>query len=116
MRRLRHWPQTAARLIARPAIVIAALGLQACDLNVTVTGVVRDPSGRPLQGVAVTLETPGREPDRATTIADGTFNVGIVGAEPRQTRISFHKDGFQEVARELGEDARPTMEVTLSPN
>ena len=116
MRRFRHCTQAAARFIAGPAVVVAALGLQACDLNVTVTGVVRDPSGRPIQHVAVTLETPGREPDRATTTADGAFNVGIVGADPRQTRISFHKDGFKDVARELGEDARPTIDVTLSSN
>jgi hypothetical protein len=97
------------------SLLIAALGLAACDLNVTVTGVVRDPSGRPIQDVAVTLQTPGREPHRARTIVDGTFNVGIVGADPRQTRISFHKDGFNDVARELGEEARPAMDVTLTP-
>lgn len=107
--------QAAARFGGRPAILIAALSFAACDLNVTVTGVVRDPSGRPIQDVDVTLQTPGREPDRTKTIVDGTFNVGIVGADPRQTTISFHKDGFQDVARELGEEARPTIDVTLTP-
>jgi len=98
------------------AAIAAAAGLAACDLNVTVTGVVRNPSGVPLENVAVTLQTPGREPDRASTIGDGSFNVGIVGADPRRTRISFHKDGFQDVARELGDEPRPTLEITLVPN
>jgi hypothetical protein len=116
MGRFRRWGQGVAGLGWRPAILAGALGFAACDLNVTVTGIVRDPSGRPIQDVAVTLQTPGREPDRARTVVDGTFNVGIVGADPRQTRISFHKDGFQDVARELGEEARPTIDVTLMPN
>jgi hypothetical protein len=98
------------------ALVTAAVELAACDLNVTASGVVRDPSGAPLKNVAVTLQAPGREPDRSTTVSDGSFTVGIVGADPRQTRISFHKDGFRDVVRELGEEARPTMEVTLIPD
>ena len=113
---LRHRRPAAARFGAYVAILTAVMGLAACDLNVTVTGVVRDPSGRPIQDVEVTLQTTGREPDKARTIADGTFNVGIVGADPRATRISFHKEGFQDVARELGEQARPTIDVTLVPN
>jgi hypothetical protein len=113
---LRTWRAATARFGFSVAMVTASAGPAGCDLNVTVTGVVRDPSGAPLQDVAVTLQTPGREPDRTTTTSDGTFNVGIVGADPRKTKVSFHKDGFQDVARDLGEEARPAMEVTLVPN
>jgi hypothetical protein len=38
-------------------------------------------------------------------MSDGTFNVGMVGADPRKTQVSFHKNGFRDVARELGEEA-----------
>jgi hypothetical protein len=69
-----------------------------------------------LQDVAVTLQTAGREPDTARTVGDGSFNVGIVGADPSQTRISFHKDGFRDVEKALGGQARPTLQVTLIPN
>jgi hypothetical protein len=116
MSRLRTWRAATAKFGFSMAMLTASASPAGCDLNVTVTGVVRDPSGVPLQDVAVTLQTPGREPDRARTTSDGTFNVGIVGADPRKTRVSFHKDGFQDVARDLGEEARPTMEVTLIPN
>lgn len=97
-------------------LAAAGLGIAACDLNVTVSGIVRDASGAPIEDVAVTLQTVGRQPDRTKTASDGTFNVGIVGADPRQTRISFHKDGFQEFAQGLDGEARPTMEVTLVRN
>jgi hypothetical protein len=96
--------------------VAAVVGLAACDLNVTVSGVVRDSSGAPLQDVAVTLQTVGREPDKARTGSDGSFNVGIVGADPRQTRISFQKDGFRDFAKGLDGEARPMMQVTLVRN
>ena len=104
------------KLRTTPLVVIAIIGLAACDLNVTVSGVVRDASGTPLEDVAVTLQTAGREPDRTKTTSDGSFNVGIVGADPKQTRISFHKDGFQDLAKGLDGEARPTMEVTLVRN
>jgi hypothetical protein len=107
---------TSAKGRALPFIAAAVLGLAACDLNVTVSGVVRDTSGAPLEDVAVTLQTAGREPDRTKTLGDGSFNVGIVGADPRQTQISFHKDGFQDLAKGLDGEARPTMEVTLLRN
>ena len=105
-----------AKVRAMAFIVAAVLGVGACDLNVTVSGVVRDASGAPLEDVAVTLQTAGREPDRAKTIGDGSFNVGIVGADPHQTQISFHKDGFQDLVKGLDGEARPTMLVTLLRN
>lgn len=112
-----HCERSATGRLVRVAVVLAlAIGLGACDLNVTVSGVVRDPSGAPLEDVDVTLQTPGREPDRTKTINDGSYNVGIVGADPKQTRISFQKLGFREQAQQLGDDPRPTIEVTLVPN
>jgi hypothetical protein len=92
------------------------LSLAACDPYVTVTGVVREPSGAPLPEVVVTLQTNGREPDRSTTGVDGSFNVGIVGADPRRTHISFRKDGFRQVDQVVGEEESRAMDVTLLPN
>lgn len=97
-------------------MVAVALGLVACDPYVTVTGVVREPSGAPLPDVVVTLQTVGREPDRATTSDDGSFNVGIVGADPQRTRISFQKEGFKQLDEVVGKEEGRTMEVTLLPN
>jgi hypothetical protein len=85
----------------------------ACDENVTVTGVVRSQTAAPVPGVSVTLETSGRAPDKATTGEDGSFNVGIVGADPRRTRIHFEKTGFIPQERNLGREARSTMNIVL---
>ena len=95
------------------AVAIAVTG-SACDSYVTVDGVVRDPSGAPLQDVAVELETPGRAIHPAKTASDGSFDVGIVGAEWRKTSISFRKDGYQDMRRGLGAE-QSTMNVTLRP-
>jgi hypothetical protein len=89
--------------------------LGACDQNVSVTGAVRDPGGRALEDVVVTLETSGRAPDVAHTDKDGTFNVGIVGADPRKTHLSFRKEGYLAQARDLDGEARPTLAIVLVP-
>lgn len=95
------------------AVAIAVTG-SACDPYVTVDGVVRDPSGAPLQDVAVELETANRAVHPAKTASDGSFDVGIVGAEWRKTSITFRKDGYQDLRRGLAEE-RSTMNVTLRP-
>jgi hypothetical protein len=95
--------------------VVFAVVLAGCDQNVSVTGAVRDPGGRALEDVVVTLETPGRTPDVAHTAKDGSFNVGIVGADPRRTHLSFRKEGYVAQARDLDGDARPTLAIVLAP-
>jgi len=87
----------------------------ACDPYVTVTGVVQDKSGSPIQGVIVELETAGRMPHRSETTSNGSFHIGMVGADPRSTSVSFRKDGYQDVRRNVGERPRPTINVTLVP-
>lgn len=110
-------PCRSARLgTIRPVAIAAYLvGLLACDPYVTVTGVVRESSGGPLADVTVTLRTVGREPDIARTVSDGKFNVGMVGADPRKTSISFTKTGFRGIEETVGEEERRMMEVTLDP-
>lgn len=63
--------------------------------------------------VSVVLRTTGREPHLAKTGSDGAFDVGIVGADPRATYISFSKDGYQPHEEVVGEEERRTMAVTL---
>ena len=96
-------------------MAVVALGLAACDPYVKVTGVVREPSGTPLENVTVTLTMPGREPDIDTTANDGNFNVGIVGADSEKTSIAFRKDGFQPIEELVGRQEQRTMAVTLLP-
>jgi hypothetical protein len=114
----RATPDVVARTLRRKlnraaAAVGIAFGLIACDPYVDVEGVIRDSSGAPLPDVAVTLTMPGRVPDRATTASDGSYNVGIVGADSKRTLISFRKVGFKPVEAVVGKPDQRTMDVTL---
>jgi len=100
--------------LALTAMFVALIPV-ACDEYVTVSGVVSDPSGLALHDVAIVLRTPGREPHVSRTAEDGSFKVGIVGADPRNTRVAVRKEGFEEFERELGKETRVTMAITLSP-
>lgn len=91
-----------------------AIGSAACDPVVNPTGTVRDPAGVPLEHVRVTLETQGRSASRETS-KDGTFDVGIVGADPRKTQISFEKPGYTSITQPLGSEDRPVLTITLAP-
>lgn len=104
-----------SRIRRLAAIGLLAIELGGCDPYVKVSGVVRQPSGAPLAEVTVVLRTAGREPHRAQTGNDGAFEVGIVGADPRATYISFARDGFQPVEEVVGDEERRAMEVTLQP-
>lgn len=102
--------------VKRLALAVAvAVAASACDWNVIVTGVVRDPAGVPVEDVAVELQTTGRAPRRTKTAKNGAFDVGFIGADPRSISISFRKDGYQDVRRNLGADPEPTINVTLVP-
>jgi hypothetical protein len=103
---------SARQLGIAAAVAIGSIG---CDPYVKVTGVVRESSGAPLAGVNVTLETADREPRSDTTASDGTFHVGMIGADPRLTYISFERDGFQRIQEVVGEEEQRTMEVKLLP-
>jgi hypothetical protein len=100
--------------VSRAAAVVAvAFGLAACDAYVRLEGVVRDPSGAPLPNVAVTLAMPGQLPDETTTASDGSYNVGLIGADSKQTRISFRKDGYKSFEKVVGKPDQQRMDVTL---
>jgi Carboxypeptidase regulatory-like domain len=63
-------PATQARL--------AAAGLRAGPRSVhLLTGVVRDPNGRPLGGVCVTAAGPDLRPSFAVTAADGRYEIAV---------------------------------------
>jgi carboxypeptidase family protein len=95
----------------------AALSCQrssSADSSVNVDGTVHDRSGVPLADVVVTLSAPEREPDSVMTAADGSFSVGLTGAVPQRTHISFHKSGYKALEQSLGEEASPRMNIALA--
>jgi hypothetical protein len=96
------------------AVVVVAFGLTACDPYVRMEGVVRDRSGAPVPDVAVTLTMPGQLPDKTTTATDGSYNVGLIGADSKQTRISFEKNGFKSFEKVVGKPDQQTLDVTLT--
>jgi hypothetical protein len=92
------------RLFTIPtSLVSSELGLNpALFLPTAIAGYLGRPSGAPLAEVTVVLRTTGREPHQARTGNDGSFDVGIVGADPRATYISFARDGFQPIEEVVG--------------
>lgn len=97
------------------AIALIALVTAGCDEEVFVKGVVRDPTGAPLTGATITFTSPGRPADTAKTSNDGTFNVGMIGADPSKAHVSFEKEGFQKVERSLEGRPQWAMDITLTP-
>lgn len=98
-----------------PLIALVTFTTAGCDEDVFVKGVVRSPSGAPLPGATVTFTSPGRPVDTVKTPADGTFNVGMIGADPNKARVSFEKEGFQTVERSLEGRPQWAMDITLMP-
>jgi hypothetical protein len=104
-----------AKLNRLAAVATLTVGSLRCDPYVKVTGTVREPSGAPLAGVLVTLATAGRESRWDTTGGDGRFHVGLVGADPRLTSITFDHVGYQHIQRMVGEEEQQAIDVTLLP-
>jgi hypothetical protein len=104
-----------ARVCRWRAIALIAIGMLGCDEEVFVKGIVRGPTGAPLEGVSVTFTNPGQAAYSVKTPSDGTFRVGMINADPERANVSFEKDGFQRVERSL--DGRPqwAMDITLTP-
>lgn len=97
--------------IAMNAVLLLAAA--ACDSSIRVSGTVRDPHGNPLDGVAVTLQSEDRGPHVTTTANDGSFGVGIVGADAHRTRLIFTRAGYKNLEVPLGDTEH--MVVTLEP-
>jgi hypothetical protein len=104
-----------ARVWRWSAAVLIAIGMMGCDEEVFVKGIVRGPTGAPLEGASVTFTNPGQAAYSVKTLSDGTFRVGMINADPEKAIVSFEKDGFQKVERSL--DGRPqwAMDITLTP-
>jgi hypothetical protein len=97
------------------AVALIAFASAGCDEDVFVKGIVRDPSGSPLEGVTVTFTSPGMPPISATTPTDGTFNVGIINAHTDTSWVGFEKQGFRQVKQTLDGWPQWQMDITLTP-
>jgi hypothetical protein len=101
------------RAAAFIACVLAAATI-ACDPTVQVEGTVHDSQGKPLEGVTVTLQSEGRQPHQTVTAKDGTFGLGIVGAEAGQTKLVFQKDGYVTREQPLTDAHIHNLQVVLA--
>jgi hypothetical protein len=105
-------------VVSKAAWVILSIVLAAtiaCDPSIRVEGTVHDRQGTPLEGVTVILQSEERGPHNTVTAKDGSFGIGIVGAEPRQTKLLFQKDGYKSLEMPLGNEYASKMNVTLEP-
>ena len=88
----------------------------ACDPTLTVTGTVCDRQGNPLADVTVLLQSEGRrEPHKSMTAKDGSFGIGMVGADPGQTTLLFEKEGYKSVRMPVSHEPTREVHVTLEP-
>jgi hypothetical protein len=92
------------------------LACSGCDPVVDVSGTVADHNGAPLEGVQVTLTTANRAPDSVKTAKNGSFVVGLVGADPKKTRVSFSKQGYKTQEQPVGKEERVILKITLLPD
>lgn len=99
----------------RVAGALLSLCLLACDTVVEVQGIVRGPSGAPMEGVDVTMASPGIPPLVKQSGTDGTFHVVVINADPDKAAVSFRKEGFVIVERKLDGFERWAMDITLIP-
>jgi len=93
--------------------LVLAFAIVACDPVIKVQGTVRDRNGNPLENVTVSLQTEGRLPHKTVTAKDGSFAVGIVGADPRDTKLVFQKEGYKTVEKALGNEHGTAVDATL---
>jgi hypothetical protein len=97
------------------AWAVTGLMIGACDPTVRVTGVVRGVDGKPLADVTVTVQAERRGPHVSTTAPDGSFAVGVVGAKPERTKVSFQRAGYQPLHRVLGAGRPTSFTIVLEP-
>lgn len=85
------------------------------DSAKTISGVVLDPQGKPVEGARVYFtETPAPMPDIAVmTGGDGRFQVGA--GRPGVYRIAAAADEFGTVEIEFDPAKKSTLELRLKP-
>jgi hemoglobin/transferrin/lactoferrin receptor protein len=84
-------------------------------LSLTILGVVSDPSGRPVSGAVVRLQTPHTDVAVQRTALDGSFRFSP--AVPGVFLLRVEKDGFapwtRPMAIDAGKETRITVELAL---
>jgi hypothetical protein len=98
---------------ARRAVLIAFAFLLACDPVIRVKGIVHDQNGTPLDEVTVTLNVEGRPSYTASTAKDGSFHIGMVGAKPERTNLTFQKRGYRTIQERVRSARTSGLDITL---
>lgn len=88
------------------------------DPLIRVKGTVRDNQGKLLEGVTTTLENKKNGEIRKVdldkiTKADGNFEFTVIGAVPDNLRLTFKKEGFKVVEREIIPSGETIVDVVL---
>ena len=94
--------------LAVPGIARAQAATSAASGR-AVTGVVRDATGRPIEGVEVRMDA------RPVAITDsaGLFRIGIAGGA---TSLAFRRLGYEPATRAIAPTDTATVDVVLVPN
>ncbi len=108
-----------SRLALVSLVVVATAALAGAQTHrASVRGVVVDPSGAPVPGVRLTLETPATgETREVTTSGEGRFAVPSLA--PGRHRLAFALDGYkrhvQEVVLEVGQEIWIEVPLEVGP-
>lgn len=92
--------------------IVACASAIACDPEVKVAGKVHDHQGSPLEGVTVTLHSEGRGPHTTVSAKDGSFTVGIIGADPEHISLVFEKQGYKTLQMPF-DSKQDSVQITL---
>ena len=103
------------------AIVIVAFTFSCRSFGdplIPIKGTVRDNQGKPLEGVTTILETKKNGEIRKvdldkTTKADGNFEFTMIGSLPDNLRLTFKKEGFKVLEREITPSGETIVNVVL---
>ena len=95
----------------------------ACEPVTSSKGVVKDVNGALLQDVTVVLEINTTDSTNVfekkseqKTKADGAFNFVAISPNAKQSRLTFQKEGYQNLVKELIPNKQNDVEVVLKSN
>ena len=83
------------------------------DPFVGAKGVVRDKDGKPLAGVNLLLESNNRISREDKTKEDGKYDIGMIGAKPEETKLTFSKEGYKPYILNFEKLGDIEIDVTL---
>jgi tetratricopeptide (TPR) repeat protein len=97
-------------------LVCVLTSIEAPAQVIRVAGTVKDDSGRPVRGAAITAENPDNTPPRLTATSNDRGEFGFIGLRRGAWTISVEAPGFEpaRLSRTVAAGRQQTMDVRLT--